>query len=87
MLTTFDAMLKSHLPTYAIVELLIRLAAHNSVIGDYKDHAITEDEVIVKTSGGTIKFPVRLIEMQFETPELITDEELVRAASRFSPMN
>ncbi|HVS93506.1 MAG TPA: hypothetical protein VHB54_07245 [Mucilaginibacter sp.] len=87
MLTIFVAMLKSNLPTYAIVELLIRLSGHNSVIGDYKDHAVSEDEVIVKTSGGTIKLPVALIERQFASPESITEEELARTVSRFSPMN
>jgi hypothetical protein len=76
---------KSNLPTYAIVELLMRLARHNSSIGDYKGHAISEDGVMVKTSGGTIKFTNALVIRQFEEPELITEAELARAATSFIP--
>lgn len=77
---------KSDLPTYAIVELLMRLARHNSSIGDYKDHAISEDGVIIKTTGGTIKFANTLVMRQFEAPELITEAELARVATSFKPI-
>ena len=78
-------MAKNNLPTYAIVELLIRLAKHNEAIGDYKDHAVYDDEVIVKTSGGTIVFPQTIVIKQFESPELITEDELITTGAGFKP--
>jgi len=78
---------KSNLPTYAIVELLIRLEKYDLAIGDYKDHTVYDDEVIVKTSGGTIRFPEHLVLRQFESPELITDAELQKTAMWFKSAN
>lgn len=78
-------MIKNNLPTYAIVELLMRLARHDSSIGDYKDHAISEDGVTVKTTGGSIKFSNTLVIRQFEEPELITEAELARISTSFKP--
>jgi hypothetical protein len=76
-------MSKNTLPTYAIVELLIRLEKYNDKIGDYKGHAGYDAEVIVKTSGGSIIFPESIIIRQFESPELITDSELASMARLF----
>jgi hypothetical protein len=87
MLSNFAAMPKNNLPTYAIVELLIRLSTYNSGIGDYKDHAVKDDEVMVKTSGGMIRFPVVLIEQQFSAPEQITEDALFKASLQFKPSN
>jgi len=78
---------KSNLPMYAIVELLIRLEKYDSKIGDYKDHAIYDDEVIVKTSNGSIRFPEHLILRQFESPELISEAELQKTALWFKSAN
>jgi hypothetical protein len=78
---------KNNLPTYAIVEILMRLAKHDSTIGDYKDHAVNEVEVIVKTSRGTIRFPQSLVMQQFEAPELITEDDLANVASFFKSVN
>ncbi|HWD87768.1 MAG TPA: hypothetical protein VG367_06545 [Mucilaginibacter sp.] len=80
-------MAKHNLPTYAIVELLIRLAHYDESIGDYKDHAICDDDVIVKTSTGTILFPQELVLKQFELPESITEAELHDAVAGFNPIN
>ena len=77
---------KQNLPTYAIVELLMRISHYNSTLGDYKNHSIYNDGVMVKTSGGTISFPITLIMQQFENPELITEKELLEmATSSFLP--
>jgi hypothetical protein len=76
---------KSNLPTYAIVELLMRLAHHSKVIGDYKDHKIKRAEVLVKTTGGVISFPETLIMQQFEDPELISDNLLLETMGSFKP--
>ena len=76
-------MSKNALPTYAIVELLIRLEKYNDKIGNYKGHAGYDTEVIVKTSGGSIIFPESIIVRQFESPELITDSELASIARLF----
>jgi hypothetical protein len=78
-------MVKNNLPTYAIVELLIRLAKHNEAIGDYKDHAVYDNDVIVKTSRGTIIFPQTIVFRQFQSPELIPEDELLKAARDFRP--
>jgi hypothetical protein len=74
---------KNTLPTYAIVELLIRLEKHNGAIGDYRGHAVYDTEVIVKTSGGSIILPESIIIRQFESPELITDNDLAPIALLF----
>jgi len=78
---------KHNLPTYAIVELLMRLAEHNNSIGDYKNHSVYSEGVMVKTSGGTIRFPETLIMLQFEAPELVTAHALLETASSFKPSN
>jgi len=79
-------MSKRNLPTYAIVELLMRLAQHNSTIGDYKDHSVYDEGVMVKTSAGTVRFPLTLIMQQFESPELVSDAVLLSIASSFKPL-
>ncbi|HEY4322911.1 MAG TPA: hypothetical protein VGN20_02965 [Mucilaginibacter sp.] len=80
-------MQRNNLPTYAIVELLMRLAHYNSLVGDYKDHRIYSEGVMVKTSGGTISFPSELIMQQFENPEMISENQLLEiASSAFSPV-
>lgn len=78
---------KHNLPTYAIVELLIRLEKFNPAIGGYKNHSVSDTAVVVKTSGGSITFPQQLVTQQFESPELITDNLLADAASGFKPSN
>ena len=75
-----------NLPTYAIVELLMRLASHNEVIGNYKDHKMDDAEVLVKTTGGAIRFPQDLVMQQFEDPELINDQHLLQTISSFKPV-
>jgi hypothetical protein len=77
---------KNTLPTYAIVELLIRLSHTNPAIGDYKDHLFRQDGVIVKTTFGSILFSKALIVKQFESPELITSAELAAVALQFKPL-
>jgi hypothetical protein len=76
---------KPNIPTYAIVELLMRLAQHDESIGDYKNHSIYDEGVIVKTTSGTIHFPETLIMQQFAEPEQVTDHELIFVASSFRP--
>lgn len=74
---------RNNLPTYAIVELLIRLSGNYPAIGNYKDHTIYDAGVVVKTSGGTINFPVELVMQQFSEPETISDNDLQEVASSF----
>lgn len=76
-------MSKSTLPTYAIVELLIRLEKHNPAIGGYKNHTEFDEGVIVRTSGGSIEFPKDLVEQQFHDPERITEKQLEKTALLF----
>ncbi|MDB5151444.1 MAG: hypothetical protein JWR54_195 [Mucilaginibacter sp.] len=78
---------KNNLPTYAIVELLIRLEKHDPAIGGYKNHSESDNGIIVKTTGGSILFPQALIMQQFESPELIGDNELAAIASLFRSAN
>lgn len=74
---------RHNLPTYAIVELLMRLAQHNKSIGDYKDHSVFDEGVMVKTTCGAVRFPLALIRQQFENPELINDAVLLDVAASF----
>ncbi|EHQ27805.1 hypothetical protein [Mucilaginibacter paludis] len=79
-------MTKNTLPTYAIVELLIRLSQYDPLIGDYKGHAVNHHDVIVKTTQGSIAFSLELIKRQFEAPESITDETFIGLAKLFKPL-
>lgn len=78
-------MTKDTLPTYAIVELLIRLTHFNPLIGDYKGHVIYADGVIVKTTHGSITFTKALIRQQFDDPQGITEVDLINVTSLFRP--
>ncbi|HZY35202.1 MAG TPA: hypothetical protein VFE53_01060 [Mucilaginibacter sp.] len=78
-------MSKNNLPTYAIVELLMRLSSYDNGIGNYKDHHISDVEVLVKTTGGVIRFPQTLVMQQFENPERIKDDLLLQTISSFKP--
>lgn len=76
-------MAKHSLPTYVIVELLIRLSQYNSAIGDYKNHSTFDTGVIIRTSAGSITFPFAIINKQRQDPASITDAELSDAALLF----
>ena len=78
-------MFKSNLPTYVLVELLIRISSFDNKIGDYKNHTYFDDGVMVKTNQGTIHFPESLVMNQFQTPELITEQALIETAASFKP--
>lgn len=78
-------MFKTNLPTYVLVELLIRVSSFEIKIGDYKNHTYFEDGVMVKTNRGTIHFPESLIMNQFQSPELITEQALIETAATFKP--
>jgi hypothetical protein len=80
-------MRENHLPTYAIVELLIRLEQHDPAIGDYKDHSVYDNGVLVKTTGGSIRISQSLVIQQFETPESISENELASIAALFRSAN
>jgi hypothetical protein len=75
----------NNLPLYTIVELLARLSPFNAVIGEYKDHAVHDRGVIIKTTNGTIQLPKELILTQFHTPDQIGKHELEKAAITFKP--
>jgi hypothetical protein len=77
---------KDNLPTYTIVELLMRIAQHNTLIGDYRNHSAYDEGVMVKTTSGTISFPMELVMQQFENPELVTDTVLLNTAILFKPL-
>ncbi|MBS7564632.1 hypothetical protein KHS38_09455 [Mucilaginibacter sp. Bleaf8] len=74
---------KDDLPTYAIVELLIRLSEFNAQIGNYKDHSTHDGGVVVLTSRGHINFPRSIVMQQFNDPEMITRGELLSIADTF----
>ena len=74
---------QNKLPLYAIVELLMRLTGINPQIGNYKNHAERGDEVIVKTTNGTIQLSRALVLSQFHNPEDIGKRDLESMASRF----
>lgn len=79
-------MTRQNLPTYAIVELLIRLSHIDHSIGDYKDHIIFDEGVIVKTTKGNISFSKVMIMQQFNDPESIADDELFKIAKTFKSL-
>lgn len=79
-------MLRSNLPVYAIVELLMILSNVDQSIGNYKDHSIKEDDVKVKTTGGILHFPKNIIMQQFENPELISNDDLKYLLGSFKPV-
>jgi hypothetical protein len=77
---------KHNIPVYAIVELLMVLAQHNEIIGDYKGHTVRDHDVFVKTSGGTVILDRSLVMKQFSDPEAVTSDELLQALSFFKPL-
>lgn len=76
-------MSQSKLPLYAIVELLMRLTGVNSQIGNYKNHSERGDEVLVRTTNGTIQLSKALVLSQFNRPEDIQKQDLESLALRF----
>jgi hypothetical protein len=80
-------MSQNKLPLYAIVELLMRLSAFNARIGNYKNHAERGDDVIVKTTNGTISLSRLLILSQFHTPDDINKRDLELMATKFRLKN
>ncbi|WP_114941715.1 hypothetical protein [Mucilaginibacter endophyticus] len=76
-------MSQSKLPLYAIVELLMRLAGVNAQIGNYKNHTERGDEVLVRTTNGSIQLSRTLVLSQFNRPEDIQKRDLESLASRF----
>ncbi len=76
-------MSQNTLPLYAIVELLMRLTGINPQIGNYKNHAERGDEVVVKTTNGTIQLSKAFVLSQFHKPEDIEKRDLESLASRF----
>ena len=80
-------MTKRDIPTYAIVELLMRLTDHNKSIGDYKNHNSYAGGIRVKTSGGSIIFSEDAVMQQFNDPKAISDDMLIEMASLFKASN
>ncbi|SEO41232.1 hypothetical protein SAMN05192574_1087 [Mucilaginibacter gossypiicola] len=76
-------MSQNTLPLYAIVELLMRLAGIDPQIGNYKNHSERGDNVLVKTTNGTIQLSKSLVLSQFNKPEDIQKRDLESLASRF----
>ena len=76
-------MSQNTLPLYAIVELLMRLAGIDPQIGNYKNHSERGDNVLVKTTNGTIQLSKALVLSQFHKPEDIQKRDLESLASRF----
>lgn len=77
---------KHNIPVYAIVELLMLLAQYDKGIGDYRGHTIRSNEVLVKTTVGSITFSIMLIMKQFSEPENVTKMDLMNALSLFRPI-
>jgi hypothetical protein len=80
-------MSQNKMPLYAIVELLIRLSAFNNGIGNYKNHAERGDDVVIKTTNGSISLSKRLILSQFHTPDDINKRDLELMAMKFRMKN
>lgn len=76
---------KHNIPVYAIVELLMLLAQQDTSVGDYRGHTIRNNQVLVKTTGGSIIFSEALIMKQFSEPENITKIDLMNALSLYKP--
>jgi len=76
-------MSQNTLPLYAIVELLMRLAGVDPQIGNYKNHSERGDNVLVKTTNGTIQLSRALVLSQFNKPEDIGKRDLESLAARF----
>lgn len=76
-------MSQNKLPLYAIVELLMRLTGINAQIGNYKNHSERGDEVLVRTTNGTIQLSRALVLSQFHKPEDIKARDLESFATKF----
>ncbi len=74
-----------NIPVYAIVEVLIRVSNFDEGIGNYLNHVVQPEWVVIRTSKGVITFSNDLIAKQLEQPEKITNEELLDALANFEP--
>ncbi|TCD12029.1 hypothetical protein EZ449_03105 [Pedobacter frigidisoli] len=70
-------------PLYIYYELLIRLSAIDSELGEYLSTSQNQNVCILRTTNGTILVPTAILIKQFESPDLITTNELVELASGF----
>jgi hypothetical protein len=86
-LTYFCTMANNDLPTYAIIELLIRLGEIEPLIGNYQEHIPHEYGIVVKTTSGHINFNRGLVMQQLADPTLIDQQELTVIASLFKRNN
>lgn len=62
--------------TFAILEILVRLASFNPMIGTYICHHISAGDVTITTTTGTIIIPLDLLTSQERNPELLDETTL-----------
>lgn len=74
---------KLEIPTYAIAELLIRMAAIQKGLGEYCDHQVWQNTVSVTTTNGKLDISKELIFKQVIAPDHILDFELAKSAFTF----
>ncbi|WP_134091545.1 hypothetical protein [Olivibacter sp. XZL3] len=73
-------------PVFVIHELIIRLQEIDSLIGEYQSHYFNKDEAVVQTTNSVLHFPLELIQMQFQAPHLIGEDELRQQLPMYRPV-
>ncbi|RZK22794.1 MAG: hypothetical protein EOO43_09215 [Flavobacterium sp.] len=70
-------------PLYIYYELLIRLSAIDSELGEYLSTSQNDEVCILKTTNGRLVVPTEILKRQFEAPDLISTAELTELAKAF----
>lgn len=74
-----------NIPLYIYYELLIRLSEIESEIGHYVSSTTDHEVCIIRTTNGTVKVPLNLLQKQFNDPNLIKQDELITLSKGFKP--
>ncbi|MFP5079713.1 hypothetical protein [Pedobacter sp. JCM 36344] len=64
--------------TYVIYELLIRLQALDPAVGDYVSFKKIKAGICVMTTTGPLEIPDILLDLQFNNPAKINNEDLLK---------
>ncbi|RLJ69599.1 hypothetical protein [Pedobacter alluvionis] len=74
-------------PLFLYYELLIRLTIFKPEIGEFQSALPFDDHVLLKTDKGMMEIPIDIMNMQFNDPELIPEQEIGKLAAAFRPYN
>jgi hypothetical protein len=76
-------MKNEEMPSYAIVEILIRISAFHPNLGRYKDHDLIGPMVVIKITSGRVMVKAELVSKHLQSPHTVSLNELENAVIMF----